>query len=70
MVSVINSTMGSSLPSMAVPYMTREWGVTSDTQKVLPISTYLIGYVFGPLLCKPEISTSSTRFGFSALLAK
>ncbi|KAI0908409.1 major facilitator superfamily transporter [Ustulina deusta] len=53
MVSVINSTMGSSLPSMAVPYMTREWGVTSDTQKVLPISTYLIGYVFGPLLWGP-----------------
>ncbi|RWA09855.1 hypothetical protein EKO27_g5253 [Xylaria grammica] len=50
MATVANSTMGSSLPSMAVPYMTREWGVTSSTQKVLPISTYLIGYVFGPLL--------------------
>ncbi|KAI1422774.1 major facilitator superfamily transporter [Xylaria sp. FL1777] len=53
MANVINSTMGSSLPSMAVPYITREWGVTSDTQKVLPISTYLIGYVFGPLLWGP-----------------
>ncbi|KAI1298626.1 major facilitator superfamily transporter [Xylaria venustula] len=53
MSNVINSTMGSSLPSMAVPYITREWGITSDTQKVLPISTYLIGYVFGPLLWGP-----------------
>ncbi|TGJ80613.1 hypothetical protein E0Z10_g8152 [Xylaria hypoxylon] len=53
MMTVTNSTMGSSLPSMAIPFMTREWGVTSDTQKVLPISTYLIGYVFGPLLWGP-----------------
>ncbi|KAI0422423.1 major facilitator superfamily transporter [Xylaria grammica] len=53
MATVANSTMGSSLPSMAVPYMTQEWGVTSSTQKVLPISTYLIGYVFGPLLWGP-----------------
>ncbi|KAK5629493.1 hypothetical protein RRF57_005208 [Xylaria bambusicola] len=50
---VINSTMGSSLPSMAVPYMTQEWDVTSETQKVLPISTFLIGYVLGPLLWGP-----------------
>lgn len=53
MLTVINSTMASSLPSMAVPYITKEWGVTSDTQKVLPISTYLIGYVLGPLLWGP-----------------
>ncbi|KAI0503141.1 major facilitator superfamily transporter [Xylaria bambusicola] len=53
MAGVINSTMGSSLPSMAIPYMTQEWGITSDTQKVLPISTFLIGYVFGPLLWGP-----------------
>ncbi|KAI1187844.1 major facilitator superfamily transporter [Nemania serpens] len=53
MLTVINTTMGSALPSMAVPYITREWGVTSDLQKVLPISTYLIGYVFGPLLWGP-----------------
>ncbi|KAJ8116266.1 hypothetical protein ONZ43_g4478 [Nemania bipapillata] len=53
MLTVINTTMGSSLPSMAIPYMTREWGVTSDIQKVLPISTYLIGYVLGPLLWGP-----------------
>ncbi|KAI0539326.1 major facilitator superfamily transporter [Xylaria digitata] len=53
MLTVTNSTMGSSLPSMAIPYMTQEWRVTSSTQKILPISTYLIGYVFGPLLWGP-----------------
>ncbi|KAI1128231.1 major facilitator superfamily transporter [Nemania abortiva] len=53
MLTVINTTMGSSLPSMAVPFMAREWGVTSDIQMVLPISTFLIGYVLGPLLWGP-----------------
>lgn len=37
---------------MAIPYMTKEWGVTTQAQFVLPISTYLLGYVFGPIFCK------------------
>ncbi|KAI0395931.1 major facilitator superfamily transporter [Xylariaceae sp. FL0594] len=53
MMIVNNSTIGSALPSMAVPFIAHEWGVTSDTQVSLPISTYLIGYVFGPLLWGP-----------------
>ncbi|KAI0518506.1 major facilitator superfamily transporter [Xylaria bambusicola] len=53
MMIVINSTMGSALPSMAIPYITAEWRVTSATQKGLPISTYLIGYVLGPILWGP-----------------
>ncbi|KAI0112402.1 major facilitator superfamily transporter [Nemania sp. FL0031] len=53
MMIVINSTMGSTLPSMAIPYMTTEWRVTSVIQKDLPISTYLIGYVLGPVLWGP-----------------
>ncbi|KAI1372252.1 major facilitator superfamily transporter [Hypoxylon crocopeplum] len=53
MMTVINSTMGSALPSMAIPYMTREWGVTSQPQMVLPISTFLMGYVFGPIIWGP-----------------
>ncbi|XXG97321.1 hypothetical protein Hte_003617 [Hypoxylon texense] len=53
MVTVINSTMGSALPSMAIPYMTKEWGVTSEIQFVLPISTFLMGYVFGPMVWGP-----------------
>ncbi|OTB12035.1 hypothetical protein K445DRAFT_321520 [Daldinia sp. EC12] len=53
MATVANSTLGSSLPSMAIPYMTKEWGVTTQTQFVLPISTYLLGYVFGPIFWGP-----------------
>ncbi|PHH86273.1 hypothetical protein CDD83_10475 [Cordyceps sp. RAO-2017] len=52
-VLVINSTMSSSLPSMAVPEMTGEFGVRSAVQRVLPISVFLIGYVFGPLVWGP-----------------
>ncbi|KAI1411254.1 major facilitator superfamily transporter [Hypoxylon sp. FL1857] len=53
MMTVVNSTMGSALPSMAIPYMMKEWGVTSEIQSVLPISTYLMGYVFGPIVWGP-----------------
>lgn len=48
MTTVINSTMGSSLPSNAIPYFTAEWHVTSETEKVLPISVFLIGESFPP----------------------
>lgn len=50
---VINSTMGSALPSMAIPKITGDYGVTSQSQMVLPISVYLIGYVFGPIIWGP-----------------
>jgi MFS family permease len=50
---VVNSTMGSALPSMAIPFIARTYGVTSEQQLVLPISVYLIGYVFGPIIWGP-----------------
>lgn len=50
---IINSTMGSALPSMAIPSIAEEFGVTSQEQMVLPISIYLIGYVFGPIIWGP-----------------
>lgn len=50
---VLNSTMGSALPSMAVPYIAKDFGVTSQEQMVLPISVFLIGYVFGPIIWGP-----------------
>ncbi|KAK3683998.1 fluconazole resistance protein [Podospora appendiculata] len=53
MMLIINSTMGSALPSNAIPLITAEWGITSPQQKVLPISVYLIGYVMGPILWAP-----------------
>lgn len=50
---VINSTMGSALPSMAIPDITADFNVTIQEQFVLPISVYLIGYVFGPIIWGP-----------------
>lgn len=50
---VLNSTMGTSLPSNAVPKIVEQWNVTSQEQRVLPISVYLIGYVFGPVIWSP-----------------
>lgn len=41
--TVLNSTIGSALPSNAIPYITKEWDVTSQTQAVLPISIFLVG---------------------------
>lgn len=53
MMQVINSTMGSALPSNAIPFITAEWGITNEQQQVLPISVFLIGYVFGPVVWAP-----------------
>ncbi|KAH6666501.1 major facilitator superfamily transporter [Plectosphaerella plurivora] len=53
MVLIINSTMASALPSNAIPFIAAQYGITSPQQKVLPISVFMIGYVFGPLLWGP-----------------
>ncbi|KAK8039869.1 major facilitator superfamily transporter [Apiospora rasikravindrae] len=53
MVLIINSTLGSSLPSMAIPYMAKEWGVTAQEQMPLPIATFLMGFVLGPMMWGP-----------------
>ncbi|KAG9499084.1 hypothetical protein J7337_009896 [Fusarium musae] len=45
--------MGSALPSMAIPDITKDFGITSEEQSVLPISVYLIGYVLGPVVWGP-----------------
>lgn len=52
-VAVIHSTLGSSLPSNAIDYIARDFGVTSQLQLVLPISCFLMGYVFAPTICGP-----------------
>lgn len=51
--SVINSTLGSSMPAGASEEIAKHFNVTSDLQLVLPISTFLIGYTVGPILCGP-----------------
>lgn len=45
--------MGSALPSMAIPRIAASFDVASEEQHVLPISVYLIGYVFGPIIWGP-----------------
>jgi multidrug resistance protein len=50
---VINSTVGSSLPSGAITFIAEYWSITVQEQLVLPISVYLVGYVVGPLICGP-----------------
>lgn len=40
--TVIHSTLGSSLPSNAVPFIAQSFGVTSQLQMVLPVSTFLM----------------------------
>ncbi|CAL3966669.1 unnamed protein product [Diplocarpon coronariae] len=69
---VINSTMGSSLPSNAIPIISEHFNVTSPYVKILLISMYLLGYVLGPLLFGPlsesygrRVIMLSTFFGFT-----
>ncbi|THD00174.1 hypothetical protein EYZ11_000365 [Aspergillus tanneri] len=51
--SVINSTIGSSLPSGVIDQISQHFAVTDELQLVLPISCYLMGYVIGPILFGP-----------------
>lgn len=48
-----NSTLGSSLPSGASGYLSKQFSISSAEQLALPNSVYLIGYVFGPPLFSP-----------------
>lgn len=57
MMVVVNSTMGSSLPSNAIPFISVQFNITSSYAEVLPISMYLVGYVLGPLLFGPLSET-------------
>ena len=52
-VAVINSTLGSSLPSGAIGFIGSDFHVTNDLQLVLPISLFLVGYVLGPMVFGP-----------------
>ncbi|KUJ21533.1 MFS general substrate transporter [Mollisia scopiformis] len=72
MVVVVNSTMGSSLPSNAIPIISEYFHLASSYTEVLPISMYLVGYVLGPLLFGPlsesfgrRIIMTSTFFTFT-----
>lgn len=60
-VAVINSTLGSSLPSNAINYIAPYFNVTNEQQLVLPISLFLVGYVLGPLIFGPLSETYGRR---------
>lgn len=56
MVMVMNSTIGSSIASGAASEIARYFEIKNEMLLVLPVSIYLIGYVFGPLVfsVRPE----------------
>lgn len=50
MALVMNSTIGSALPSGASKQTAEYFHITNDSLLVLPVFIYLIGYVLGPLV--------------------
>ena len=42
-ITILNATLGSSLPSNVVSKLSEEWGIESTYQEILPISVYIIG---------------------------
>ena len=53
MVMVLNSTMGSALPSGATGTIQEYWHIEQQELLVLPVSIYLIGYILGPMVFAP-----------------
>ncbi|KAK7409674.1 hypothetical protein QQX98_008117 [Neonectria punicea] len=53
MMLLINSTMGPALPSSAIPFIAEQYNIGSPQWNTLPISVFMIGYVFGPILWGP-----------------
>ena len=53
MLMVVNSTMGSAIPSGTITTIERDFHVRDPELLVLPISIYLIGYILGPV-CKAK----------------
>lgn len=60
-IAVVNSTLGSSLPSGAINYISKDFQVTNEQQLVLPISLFLVGYVLGPIFFGPLSETYGRR---------
>ena len=53
MFMVLNSTMGSALPSGTTEAVQKYWNIHNEELLVLPVSIYLIGYILGPLIFAP-----------------
>lgn len=52
-ITVFNSTTGSSLGANIGTYIGREWNITNQNYFILPTSMYLVGYVLGPMIWGP-----------------
>ncbi|RFU31895.1 hypothetical protein B7463_g4428, partial [Scytalidium lignicola] len=61
MAVVLNSTIGSSLPSNATAQIDADFHVSGSAGRILPISMYLVGYIFGPIVFAPLSETYGRR---------
>jgi multidrug resistance protein len=52
-ITVFNSTTGSSLAANISPYIRKLWNIDDTNLFILPTSIYLVGYVVGPLVWGP-----------------
>ena len=59
---VLNTTIGSSLPSGAIDVLGRAFDVSSQQQLTLPVTVFLIGYIFGPIIFGPISESYGRRF--------
>lgn len=50
MVIVVNSTLGSAIPSGAVDVIATDFGIINAQKLALRITAYLVGYILGPIL--------------------
>ncbi|KAF2011353.1 major facilitator superfamily protein [Aaosphaeria arxii CBS 175.79] len=50
---MLNSTVSAGLPGGASPYYSSSFGVTNPFIRLLPSTTYLTGYIVGPLFFSP-----------------
>ncbi|KUI67683.1 hypothetical protein VM1G_03590 [Cytospora mali] len=58
----INSTMGSSIPANEIPALQKVFKFPDGPQSILPATTYLIGFVLGPLVFAPLSEQYGRRF--------
>jgi MFS family permease len=54
--------MNSSLPSNAIPFISKDFNITSSYEQILPISMYLLGYVLGPIFFGPLSETYGRKW--------
>lgn len=64
-----NTTLASSLPSGAIDSLDKAFAVGSRQQVSLPVATFLVGYIFGPVLFGPLSESFGRRVCFISSFA-